>query len=94
MAILQVRDIDDELYKALKKRAKMERRSMSQEVIKIIEMYLQLSPQSRKNSTSTEEFLNLSWVSDKNESAEDIINQIRSKRINSGRFSGEPNVFD
>ncbi len=92
MAILQVRDIDDELYKALKKRAKMERRSMSQEVIKIIEMYLQLSPQSRKNST--EEFLNLSWVSDKNESAEDIINQIRSKRINSGRFSGEPNVFD
>ena len=40
MAILQVRDIDNNLYESLKSRAKREKRSVSQEVIKIIEDYL------------------------------------------------------
>jgi len=40
MAILQVRDIDDRLYSLLKLRAKSENRSVSQEVISIIEKYL------------------------------------------------------
>jgi plasmid stability protein len=33
MAVLQVRDIDDGLYEALKTMAKNERRSISQEVL-------------------------------------------------------------
>ncbi|HOF34148.1 MAG TPA: hypothetical protein PK624_01790 [Spirochaetota bacterium] len=40
MAILQVRDFDDGLYSSLKSMAKSENRSISQEVISIIEKYL------------------------------------------------------
>lgn len=40
MAILQVRSIDDNLYGALSRRAAMENRSISQEVISIIKKYL------------------------------------------------------
>ena len=40
MATLQVRDIDDRVYKELKQRAKSKHRSLSQEVAYIIEEYL------------------------------------------------------
>lgn len=43
MAILQVRDIDNNLYNSLKISAKMQNRSVSQEVITIIETYLNSS---------------------------------------------------
>ena len=62
MAILQVKDIDDHLYDALKSLAKKKRRSVSQELIKIIEEYL--SRPSLKHMDATDVFLNLSWTSD------------------------------
>ena len=62
MAVLQVRDIDDSLYEALKTLAKKERRSISQEVIMMIESYI--SNPKATSVESTEEFLNLSWISD------------------------------
>ncbi|NOX90180.1 MAG: hypothetical protein GXO77_14265 [Calditrichaeota bacterium] len=62
MAILQIKDIDDNLYNALKSLAKNKRRSVSQEVIKIIESYL--SQPSSNNIERTEAFLNLSWAGD------------------------------
>jgi plasmid stability protein len=40
MAILQVRDIDDRLYDSLKQKAQINNRSISQEVISILETYL------------------------------------------------------
>jgi len=40
MAVLQVRSMDDELYGALGRRAAMENRSISQEVIEIVKRYL------------------------------------------------------
>ena len=40
MATLQVRSIDDRLYKALGKRAHMDNRSISQEVVMMIKQYL------------------------------------------------------
>jgi hypothetical protein len=40
VANLQERDIDDSLYEALKTLAKEERRSISQEVIMMIESYI------------------------------------------------------
>ncbi len=40
MAVFQVKDIDDKLYESLKSMAKQKRRSMSQQVVKIIEIYL------------------------------------------------------
>ncbi len=39
MANLQVRDIDDKLYDSLKRRADLEHRSISQEVVMIIESH-------------------------------------------------------
>jgi len=88
MANLQVKDIDDRLYKALKQRAKMEKRSLSQEVVKILEEYLS-RPQKGLNRVET--FLELSW--DDHRETEEIIAEIR-QRQDSQRFSGNSNVFD
>jgi plasmid stability protein len=90
MAILQVRDIDDGLYEALKNLAKKERRSISQEVIMMIESYL--SNPKRTALDATEEFLNLSWNG--NESADEIINHIRMQRKNSSRFGNQNDLFN
>lgn len=83
MAILQVRDIDDSLYEALKTLAKKERRSISQEVIMMIESYI--SQPKASAAEATEEFLNLSWVGD--ESADEIIIDLKKQRKNSGSAS-------
>jgi len=40
MAVLQVRNMSDELYGALGRRAAMDNRSISQEVIEIVKRYL------------------------------------------------------
>jgi len=93
MAILQVRDIDNTLYESLRARAKREKRSVSQEVIKIIEDYL-AQPNTTK-SNFTDVFLNLEWKSDKGEIAEDIIKDVRKNRsTKSSRFGKLKNVFD
>jgi len=76
MAILQVRDLDDSLYEALKTLAKKERRSISQQIIMMIESYI--SNPKRTVLESTEEFLNLSWHG--SESADEIISKIYANR--------------
>lgn len=66
MATLQVRSIDDELYKALEARAASDNRSTSQEVIAIIKDYLS-KPNNHKHITN--EFLEIcgTWKSDLSE---------------------------
>jgi len=54
MAILQVRDIDDRLYDTLKQRAHIDNRSISQEVISILEKHL--SAPDTFNARTTREF--------------------------------------
>ena len=78
MATLQVRSIDDSLYKALGKLAERENRSISQEVVYILKQYL--SKPSSFNADTTKEFLKLagSWC-DKRD-ADEIIADIRSSR--------------
>lgn len=92
MATLQVRDIDDRLYEYLKTRAKEERRSISQEVIAIIEDHL-ASPR-KEFRNATEEFLNLegAWKDDRN--ADGIIKDLRASRRNSSRFRKADGLFD
>lgn len=58
MANLQVRDIDDKLYESLKRRAEIEHRSVSQEVVMIIEKHLQRDHLEMESQTM--EFLKLS----------------------------------
>ena len=92
MAILQVRDLDDRLYASLKAIAKSENRSISQEVISIIEKYLSNPAVYKRNPTR--EFIALSgaWEDDRN--ADEIIDSIKKFRKNSERFKKENAIFD
>jgi len=74
MANLHVRDLDNSIYEAVKTIAQKEHRSISQEVIVMIESYLG-NPKQTSAAEATEEFLNLSWQGD--ESADKIIDSIR-----------------
>jgi hypothetical protein len=92
MANLQVRDIDDRLYESLRERASREKRSISQEVILILEKYL--SRPTAYDVNPTDEFLWLSGAWRDDRSADEIISDIRDSRRNSSRFVGEDHVFD
>jgi len=83
MANLQVKDIDDKLYAALKYYAKKEHRSVSQEVIKIIELYLQ---NNKGFKNTTQEFLNLAGSWDDERTVDEIINDISKSRTKNKRF--------
>ena len=92
MAILQVRDVDDRLYSSLKEIARRENRSLSQEVVSILEKYLS-NPKGFSNN-STDEFLNLanSWTDIR--SSEEIIRDIEEARTQSTRFGADHGIFD
>jgi hypothetical protein len=92
MAILQVRDIDDRIYDNLKRISSKNKRSLSQEVIHIIEEYLSDPGTTRRNST--EEFLKLSGSWEDNRSAEVIISEIKKSRSENKRFGKNHGIFD
>ncbi len=92
MAILQVRDIDDRLYQHIKTSAKQRNRSISQEVITILEEHLNAT--NRENRNATLEFLSMegSWKDDR--PAAEIAADIRADRRNSRRFGYTDGFFD
>jgi plasmid stability protein len=92
MATLQVRDIDDRLYEALRARARSEHRSVSQEVISIIEDHL--SKSTHGSQKQTELFLGLTGSWEGTESAEQLIATLKKNRKNSDRFGGKRVSFD
>ncbi len=92
MAILQVRDIDDRLYESLKKRAELENRSISQEVINILTQYM--NAPSLYNNKTTREFLSLSDAWEDERPAEVIIADIKGSRKKSERFGEGHVLFD
>jgi len=85
MATLQVKSIDDKLYKLLGIKAKMDNRSISQEVITILKEYLS-EPRKRNAVIATDRFLEMcgTWKDDRN--SEEIISDIRNKRKTVTRF--------
>ena len=92
MANLQVRDIDDKLYESIRNLAQTEKRSISQEVVLILEKYLSSPLDFSRNPT--DEFLGLagSWEDDR--SADEIVKDIRTGRRNSQRFGHTDELFD
>ena len=86
MAILQVRSMDDDLYGALSRRAIMENRSISQEVISIIKKYLAASQ--TLSASPDEAALRLAGSWSDGRSADKITNSIRKSRTAS-RFHGD-----
>lgn len=85
MATLQVRSIDDRLYEALGKRAAMENRSISQQVVFILKAYL-ASPSLGPQDT-TKRFLEICGSWDDPRDAETIAAEIRGSR-NTGQRPG------
>jgi len=77
MAVLQVRNMDDELYETLGRRAAMENRSISQEVIAIIKKYLS-APDHFKYADDA--VLNLAGAWEDVRSAKEIVTDIRKHR--------------
>jgi plasmid stability protein len=92
MATLQVRDIDDNLYQSLKNRASQEKRSISQEVIYVLERYL--ARPTTFDVNPTDEFLQLAGSWDDDRSADEIVTEIRAGRNESSRFGGHHELFD
>ena len=93
MATMQIKSMDDQLYDALKIKARADNRSLSQQVVMILKDYL--SKPDKRAQHQTDEFLDLagSWKDDR--SAEKIIQDI-AKRRSSRRFNIMDNidVFD
>ena len=80
MANLQVKSIDDDLYESLGRRAAMENRSISQEVVSILKAYL--STPGGQNQKSSQQFLELCGAWEGEESAESLVKNIRDSRTN------------
>ncbi len=80
MATLQVRSIDDNLYKMLGRRASMDNRSISQEVISILKAYLSTPETSDRNTTDAYLELCGSWQDDREPEA--IVGELRQARRN------------
>ena len=74
MAMLQVRDMDDRLYDRLKFVAKLNNRSISQQVVTILQDYFTSVHSKTKNAT--EEFLKLAGTWEDSRPTEEIIDDM------------------
>jgi len=92
VANLQVPDIDERLYESLRALATHDRRSISQEVVHILEKYLSLPRTLDRNPT--DEFLTLagSWEDDR--TADEIVAELRKHRSAFRRFGENDELFD
>ena len=92
MAILQVKGMNNQLYEALKRRAELENRSISQEVISIITQHLGRKENDQMKVTA--EFLKLSGSWKTKESAKAVVSGLRKSRKRSRKDKGISHVFD
>lgn len=92
MPNLQVKDIDKNLYNELKNVARRENRSVTQEVIHILQKYLANPHAFDQNPTRA--FLSLAGAFEDSRSADEIVAEIRKGRKNSRRFKGSNGIFD
>ena len=90
MAILQVKGIDDRLYAALGARAAADKRSISQEVVFMIEEFLSRSPSDQRAATASALELAGSWDDDR--SAGQIAADLRKARRSGKRFRKDDDV--
>ncbi len=91
MATLQVKGIDEGLYRALGARAKQDNRSVSQQVVKLIQDSLARSSGSAEEATRG--FLALCGSWEDHRSARKIAATIRESRRSGRRFKGGRGVF-
>ena len=83
MANLKVKSIDDDLYESLGRRAAMEYRSVSQEVVSILKAYLSIP--GSQNQKVGQQFLELCGTCEDDESAESLAKMVRDSRAEPGQ---------
>ena len=91
MATLQVKGFDEALYRALGARARRENRSISQEVVNLVQDYLARPGGSAEQATRAFLALCGSWVDKR--SPRVVAQEIRKSRRTGRRFRGIRNVF-
>jgi len=87
MANLHIKGIEDDFYDQIKRLAKSENRSISQQVLYLIRGYLSREKSIKKTRTPAQILLELSgsWIDSK--SAEEIVHEIKDNRSNSNKLS-------
>jgi plasmid stability protein len=91
MATLQVKGIDDDLYRALGARARRDSRSISQQVVKLIEDSLARPGGSAEEATKA--FLALCGSWEDARAARAIVADMRKRRRSRRRFREADDVF-
>ncbi len=86
MANLQIKGIDDDLYKEIKNIAASRNRSVSQQVLMLIKNYLSKQHQIEKIKSPAQVLIGLSGSWDDARPAEDIIADIKKDRKNSKKL--------
>jgi hypothetical protein len=80
MANLQIKGMDDDLYAQLKSLAASENRSISQQVLFLLKIYLAKKHQLQETKTPAQVLLELSgsWQDDR--TAEEIVKELKAER--------------
>ena len=86
MANLQIKGIEDELYKELKKMAAEENRSVSQQALFLVKEYLARKRHLRTLRTPAQILLDLSGSWEDNRDPAKIVTQIKKARRNSKKL--------
>ena len=92
MAHLHVRDLNDKLYESIKRRANLGHRSISQEVVSMIESYLNRNDLVAEIQTL--EFLKLSHSWQDTRNTKEIVSELRNSRTKNTRLSRVDELFD
>jgi hypothetical protein len=92
MGNLQIKGIDDDLYREIREMAKDEHRSVSQQILYMTKLFLTKRKASGQGKTSAEILLELAGSWDDERPAEEIIAEIREARKSSARLSEGLNV--
>jgi plasmid stability protein len=87
MAILQIKNIDDEFYKKIKMLSDRENRSISQQVLFLLKDYVSKYESIQRSKTPAQILLDLSGSWDDATAADQIIAKIKKQRINSTKLS-------
>ena len=87
MANLQIKGMDDALYARLKDLAVSENRSISQQVVFLLKLYLSRKHQFQKIETPAQVLLELAGSWEDVRSSENIIKDLKNNRKNSQKLS-------
>ena len=93
MANLQIKGIEDALYTQIKELAASENRSISQQILFLVNRYMANKKQFQKTKMPAQILLELAGSWKDSQDADEIISNIKNARKNSSRLKKNSNVF-